>query len=77
MKTITLKADERFDAELTALAESLHTSKSQVIRVAVESYRKQLEKEALARRIREASLKVRPRAADIETELGEASGDGL
>lgn len=77
MKTITLKADDRFDDELTALAELLNTSKSQVIRAAVENYRTQLEKEALAKRIREASLKVRVHAPAIESALGEASGDGL
>ena len=77
MKTITLKADDRFDAELTALAESLETSKSQVIRTAVKNYREQLEREALAKRIREASLKVRLQAASAESDLGAASGDGL
>ncbi len=77
MKTITLKADDRFDAELTALAESLDTSKSQVIRTAVKNYREQLEREALAKRIREASLKVRLQAASAESDLGVASGDGL
>ena len=35
MKTVTLKADDQFDAELTRLAESLNTTKSQVIRTAV------------------------------------------
>lgn len=69
MKTITLKVNDRFDAELTALAQSLNISRSQVIRVAVESYRKQLEREALAKRVREASLKVRVQAADAELEL--------
>jgi predicted transcriptional regulator len=77
MKRITLRVDDRFDAELTALAQSLNTSRSHVIRVAVESYRKQLEREALARRVREASLRVRVQAADAELVLGEASGDGL
>ena len=77
MKTITLKADDRFDAELTSLAESLNTTKSQVIRTAVGRYRKQLEKEALARRIREASLKVRVKAAAAELDFGDAVADGL
>ena len=77
MKTVTLKADDQFDAELTRLAESLNTTKSQVIRTAVEQYRKQLEKEAMARRIREASLKVRLQASEAEQEFGEAAGDGL
>lgn len=77
MKTITLKADDRFDAELTSLAESLHTTKSQVIRTAVGHYRKQLEKEALARRIREASLKVRVQATAAELDFDDAVADGL
>ncbi len=77
MKTITLKADEYFDAELTELAERLHTSKSQVIRDAVENYRKHLEREALARQVRDASLKVRYQAETLEQDLGAATGDGL
>lgn len=77
MKTITLKADDRFDAELTSLAESLNTTKSQVIRSAVGHYRKQLEKEALTRRIRKASLKVRVQAAAAELDFDDAVADGL
>ncbi len=77
MKTITLKADDRFDAELTGLAQSLNTTKSQVIRAAVRHYRKQLEREALARRIREASLKVRAQTAAAELDFDAAIGDGL
>lgn len=77
MKTITLKADDRFDSELSQLAASLNTSKSQVIRKAVISYKKQLEREAMARRIREASLLVRSDAEGAEDAFAEAIGDGL
>ncbi len=77
MKTITLKADDRFDAELTGLAEQLNTTKSQIIRAAVRHYGKQLEREALARRIRKASLKVRVQAAAAELDFDAAVSDGL
>jgi hypothetical protein len=77
MKTITLKADERFDAELTGLAASLHTTKSQVIRSAVMYYKKQLQREALARRVREASLKTRLQAEQAGADFDAAIDDGL
>ena len=77
MKTITLKADERFDAELTGLASSLHTTKSQVIRSAVMFYKKQLQREALARRVREASLKTRLQAEQAAADFDAVIGDGL
>lgn len=59
MKTITLKADPQFDAELTRLAKRLHTSKSAVIREAVGEYKTKLDREEMRKRLREASLKVR------------------
>ena len=62
MKTITLKADADFDDRLTRLAERLGATKSAVIREAVGSYERQVEREELARRIREASLKTRDEA---------------
>lgn len=77
MKTITLKADDRFDRELSQLAAALNTTKSQVIRSAVSSYKKQLEREALARKIREASFNVRVDAEEAEATFDEAAGDGL
>jgi len=48
MKTITLKADDNFDARLVRLAERLGTTKSAVIREAVGSYERQVEREDLA-----------------------------
>ena len=77
MKTITLKADEGFDATLTGLAESLHTTKSGVIRAAVMNYKKQLERESLARRVRAASLAVRAQTVEISKDLAGSAADGL
>lgn len=77
MKHIKIEVDACFDAELTALARSLRTSKSQLIRLAVESYLKQLEREALAEQIKQASLKVRVQAAATRLQLRQANGDGL
>ena len=48
MKTITVKAGDDFDADLTRLARSLKMTKSGVIRAAVINYKKQVEREALA-----------------------------
>lgn len=76
-RTITLKADEDFDELLSRLAERLDTTRSAVIREAVREYQKTLDREALRRRIREASLKTRHQAAAIADELDVASADGL
>ena len=77
MKTITLKADEDFDRRLTRLAERLDTTKSAVIREAVGSYERQVEREDLARRIREASLKTRSEAERASADFDAANADGL
>ena len=77
MKTITLKADEQFDDQLTRLARQLKTTKSAVIREAVGVYQKQVDREELARRIRDASLKTREEAIRTAEELSDADGDGL
>ena len=77
MKTITLKADEDFDARLTRLAKRLGATKSAVIREAVGSYERQVEREELARRIREASLKTRDEAERTVRDLEAADADGL
>jgi predicted transcriptional regulator len=77
MKTITLKADERFDERLTQLAKRLGTTKSGVIREAVGSYARQVEREELARRIREASLKTREEALRTSVDWDDANADGL
>lgn len=77
MKTITLKADERFDAALTKLARRLKTSKSAVIRAAVLDYQRHIEEESLRRRIRDASLRTRAQAEGDTGELKAADADGL
>lgn len=77
MKTITLKADEGFDERLTQLAKRLGTTKSGVIREAVGSYERQVEREELARRIREVSLKTREEALRTASDWDDANADGL
>ena len=77
MKTITVKADHTFDSTLTKLAKSLKTTKSGVIRAAVLSYEKQLHRETLRKRIRDASLKTRVQAAQSGTDFDAANADGL
>lgn len=77
MKTITLKADEDFDLRLTRLAKRLDTTKSAVIREAVGSYERQVEREELARRIREASLKTREEALRTANDWDDSIADGL
>jgi predicted transcriptional regulator len=77
MKTITLKADETFDTRLTNLAKRLGTTKSNVIREAVGSYERQVEREELARRIRDVSLKTREEALRTSTDWDDANADGV
>jgi len=77
MKTITLKADPKFDAELTALAERLHTTKSAVIREAVGEYVAQLDREEMRKKLQAASLLVREQNLE-ELEIWDATlMDGL
>lgn len=77
MKTVTIKADDEFDALLTGLAGRLNMTKSRVIRDAVQNYSKFLEREALKKQIRSASLKTRQQALDTAEELSAADSDGL
>jgi hypothetical protein len=77
MKTITFKADNGFDAILIGLADSLHTTKSGVIRASVINYKKQLERESLAKQVREASFKLRRQSDSISEDLDDAATDGL
>jgi predicted DNA-binding protein len=77
MKTITLKADDAFDARLSQLAKRLGATKSAVIREAVGVYERQVEREELARRIRDASHRTRNEAERTALELEAADADGL
>jgi predicted transcriptional regulator len=77
MKTITLKADPQFDAELTALADRMSTTKSAVIREAVGKYKALLDREELRQKLVAASLKVREQNLE-EMEIWDvAIADGL
>jgi len=77
MKTITVKADNDFDAILNQLALSLHTTRSHVIRDAVKNYAKHIDKELLRKKVKAASLKTREQACDAVNNLDAASSDGL
>jgi predicted transcriptional regulator len=77
MKTVTIKADDDFDALLTGLAGRLNTTKSRVIRDAVRNYGQYLDREALKERMREVSLKTRKQALEEGEILSAADSDGL
>ncbi len=77
MKTITLKADNEFDALLNQLTLRLHTTRSDVIRNAVRNYLKHLDKEALREKIRSASIKTREQAMLTSVEFEAADSDGF
>ncbi len=77
MKTITVKADNEFDALLNQLTSRLHTTRSNVIRNAVRNYLKHLDKEALRQKIQSASLKTRAQAIQASVDFEAANSDGL
>ena len=77
MKTITVRADLEFDALLTQLARRMKTTRSCVIRDAVRRYQGELEREALRRQLRNASLKTRAQAEQTADDFDAASADGL
>jgi predicted transcriptional regulator len=77
MKTITVRADREFDALVTHLARRMKTTRSGLIRDAVRSYQSHLEREALRRRLRAASLKTRAQAVQAGEDFDAANADGL
>ena len=78
MKTITLKADETFDALLTELAKNLKTTKSGIVRAAVLTLAKRhLKRLSLKSQVREASLKVRGDTLQYAPGFDAANADGL
>ena len=77
MKTITVKADNEFDALLNQLTSRLHTTRSNVIRNAVKNYLKHLDKEELRQKIQAASLKTREQAIQASADFKAANNDGL
>jgi hypothetical protein len=77
MKTITLKADDQFDATLSKLATRLQTTKSAVIRKAVGEYNKHLDRKDLAQRIREVALRARNSTEQTLADFDGTVADGL
>ncbi len=77
MKTVTLKADAKFDALLNRLAGRLGTTRSRVIRDAVWNYQQHLDREELRQKIRSASLKTRAQALDVSAEFDAVNADGF
>ena len=77
MKTITVKADAKFDSTLTKLAKRLNTTKSSVIRAAVLNFKEHIEREALREQIRAASMKTRKQAKQAASDFDAADADGL
>ncbi|PCJ86858.1 MAG: DNA-binding protein [Thiotrichaceae bacterium] len=77
MKTITVKADNEFDSLLNQLASRLHATRSSVIRDAVRSYVKHLDREALKQQVRAASFKTREQASQAVGDFEAANNDGL
>lgn len=77
MKTITVRADREFDTLLTQMARRMNTTRSGVIREAVRRYQQEIEREALRRQLRDASLLTRAQAKHSGEELSAANSDGL
>ena len=77
MKTITVKANNEFEAILNQLASRLNTTRSDAIRDAVRRYMQHLDKEALKQKIRKASLKTRAQAVQAMSDFEAADSDGI
>ena len=77
MKTITLKADQQFDGELTRLAKRLQTTKSAVIREAVGEYKAQLDREEMRKRLGELSRRLQDQTLEVAEDFDDAIADGL
>ncbi len=77
MKTITMKADDRFFEKVTTLAKQLHLTKSELIRKAVSEYEETVRRRALKEQMRDASLRVREHSRKMAEELEGTLMDGL
>ncbi|MBD3841409.1 MAG: DNA-binding protein [Campylobacterales bacterium] len=77
MHTITLKADDNFFKMLNQMVTTFGTSRSELIRNAVISYKETLEKEQLKTQIQKAPLKVRNESLKIANEYDETITDGI
>ena len=77
MHTITLKSDDVFFEMLSDLSKTLNTSRSELIRKAVISYKEVLEKEQLKEQIKRVSLKTRTTSLYVAQMFEESLEDGL
>ena len=77
MKTITLKADAAFDAELTRIAQKLRKTKSAVIREAVGEYKARLDREAMELRLKDLSRRLRDQTRQAAKDFDATIADGL
>ena len=77
MKTITMKADDRFFEKITRLAQQLHMTKSELIRNAIAEYEESVRRKALKEQLRDASLRVRNKSQEVAKEFESALTDGL
>ncbi|MFP4331905.1 MAG: ribbon-helix-helix protein, CopG family [Campylobacterales bacterium] len=77
MHTISLKTDDGFFELLEDMVKKLGTTKSDLIRRAVLSYKESLEREILKEQIKKASMLTRSESIKISEEFDEVNGDGL
>jgi len=73
MSTITLKADDSFIARLSHLSESLHLTKSEVIRRSVVEYEQLVYRKNLQEQMKRASFRTR----EIDENIDDWLNDGL
>ena len=77
MHTITLKTDDNFFMMLNEMVSKFGTTRSELIRNAVMSYKESLEKEQLKLQIEKASLRVRNESLNIVNDYEETLLDWL
>jgi hypothetical protein len=77
MHTISLKTDDGFFELLEDMVKKLGTTKSDLIRRAVLSYKESLEREILKEQIKKASMLTRDDSIKISEEFDEVNSDGL
>lgn len=77
MHTITLKSDDNFFEMLNDMVKATNTTRSELIRKAVISYKENLEKEQLKKQIQKASMKVRNESLKTAQEFDNTLEDGI
>jgi len=77
MKTITLKTDNHFFDKVSALAEHLHLSKSELIRRSIAEYELIIKRKEMEEQMRKASRLVRDANRQVNAEFDATIADGL